>query len=45
MPQLVQIQVECAVVVASYVYILGVYMNEHTPLNNVMQTVETSATL
>jgi hypothetical protein len=45
MPQLVQIHVECVLVVACYGRILGVHMNEHTPLNNVMQIVETSATL
>ena len=33
MPQLVQIQFECALVAASYGYILGVHMNESTLLN------------
>ena len=36
MPQLVHIQIERALDVASHGYILGAYVNKHTLLNNVM---------
>ena len=36
MPQLVHIQSECALGTASHDYILGVHMNEHALLINVM---------
>jgi len=39
MPQLVHIQSECALATASYGNILGVHMNEHVLLINVMQSL------
>ena len=41
MPLLVQIQFECALVVASHGYILGAHVNEGTLLNNVMPMQQT----
>jgi hypothetical protein len=45
MSQLMQFQYECALVAASRGYILGVHMNKHIMLNNVMPDLDKISTL